>query len=108
MVLVELEHVAGEVDDRPLAAGGVQAAAAEASDPAVVFVVTEDRFDQAGALFVGGGALGCAQEVLHFLDRRAVWWRAGGVAELAGSASLFVVFLGGDQPVRAGAGEVVL
>ncbi len=59
-VLVELEEVAGEVDERPFAADGVDPAAAEAADLAVVFAVAEDGFDQAGALFVGGGALGGA------------------------------------------------
>jgi hypothetical protein len=44
-VLVELEQVAGEVDERPFAADGVDAAAAEAADVAVVFAVAEDGFD---------------------------------------------------------------
>src|SRR5450755_2584661 len=60
VVLVELADVAGEVDERPFAAGGVDAAAAEAPDLAVVLAVAEDGFDQAGALLVGGGALGGA------------------------------------------------
>jgi hypothetical protein len=46
-MLVEFEHVAGEVRERPLAADGVQAAAAEVADGAVVFAVAKDRFDQA-------------------------------------------------------------
>ena len=56
-VLVELEDVAGELDERPFAASGAEAAAAETADRAVVFAVTEDGFDQAGALSVGVGAL---------------------------------------------------
>ena len=43
VVLVELGHVGGEVRECPLAAGGVQAAAAEAADPVVVLAVAEDE-----------------------------------------------------------------
>ena len=109
VVLVELEDVAGEVDERPFAAGGVDAAAAEAPDLAVVLVVAEDGFDQLGALFVGGVALGGAQEVFHLLGRCEAGWRgAVAVSEFAGGASLLSVLGCGDQPVGAGAGEIGL
>ena len=109
VVLVELEHVAGEVDERPFAAGGVDTAAAEAPDVAVVFAVAEYGFDQLRALFVGGVALGGAQEVFHVFGGSEAGWRgAVGVSEFAGGASLFPVFGGGDQAVGAGVGEVCL
>jgi hypothetical protein len=69
VVLVELEYVAGEVQERPFAADCVKAAATEAADPLVVFAVTEDGFDQAGALFVGVGALGGSEQVFHLVGR---------------------------------------
>ena len=40
-MLVELADVAGEVDERPFAADGVDAAATEVADLAVVFAVAE-------------------------------------------------------------------
>src|SRR5205085_9586223 len=96
-------------EEGPLGAGGGQAGGAEAADPAVVLAVAEHGLGQAGALGVGGGALGGAEQVLHLFDGGGVWrgW-AGGSPQFAGGASLFVVFHGGDQAVRAGAGGVVL
>src|ERR1700716_1261216 len=48
-VVVELEHVPGEVDECPFAVDGVETSAAEAADSAVVLVIAEHRLDQAGA-----------------------------------------------------------
>ena len=108
-VLVELEDVAGEVDERPFAADGIEAAATEAPDVSVVFAIAEDGFDQLGALFVGGVALRGAEQVFHFLGRCEAGWRgAVGVSQFARGASLFVIFGCGDQAVGAGTGEVVL
>src|ERR1700752_1210593 len=80
-VLVELEHVAGEVDEAPFVLGGRVAAAAEAGDRAVVFFIAEDGLDHPAALGVGAGALGGAQQVFHLFDRcRVGGRRAPGVA----------------------------
>src|SRR5215210_2706983 len=51
-VLVELEEVMGGRDQSPFGPGGGSAASGEAGESAVVFGVTEDRFDELFALSV--------------------------------------------------------
>src|SRR5215831_20482097 len=103
---VDFKQVGDGVLEGPFAAGTGLAAHREAAEPAVVLDVPEGSFGDWAAVAVGGDAWGGGQPGRHRGDRAV----AGGPGRAAVAGGVFEVmaFAGGDQPVRAGAGQVGL
>src|SRR4029453_14734079 len=85
-----------------------ETAAGEASEAEVVFGVPKGGFGDGGALGVGGHTFRGAQPVVHRRDRVTVIGRRTLGRVVDGGGVQVTGFADGDQPVRAGRGQVVL